>query len=114
VLIPLQCEYYALEGLGALLDTIRRVQGALNPGLAIEGILLTMFDVRTTLSRQVADDVRNHFPALVYETVIPRNVRLGEAPSFGKPAVLHDVQAAGSQRYLALAREVHERTWRTR
>lgn len=114
VLIPLQCEYYALEGLGALLDTIRRVQEALNPGLAIEGILLTMFDSRTTLSRQVAQDVREHFPALVYDTVIPRNVRLGEAPSFGKPAVLHDVQAAGSQQYLALAQEVHRRLWRTR
>jgi len=114
VLIPLQCEYYALEGLGALLDTVRRVQQALNPGLAIEGIVLTMFDGRTTLSRQVADDVRAHFPALVYETVVPRNVRLGEAPSFGKPAVLHDVQAVGSQRYLELAQEVHRRSWRTR
>ncbi len=114
VLIPLQCEYYALEGLGSLLDTVRRVQQALNRGLAIEGIVLTMFDGRTTLSRQVAEDVRAHFPALVYETVVPRNVRLGEAPSFGKPAVLHDVQAAGSQRYLELAQEVHRRSWRTR
>jgi chromosome partitioning protein len=114
VLIPLQCEYYALEGLGALLETVRRVQQVLNPGLALEGILLTMFDARTTLSHQVADDVRGHFPQLVYETVIPRNVRLGEAPSFGKPAVLHDVQAVGSQRYLALAQEVHRRSWRTR
>ncbi|MDI7269589.1 MAG: ParA family protein [Myxococcota bacterium] len=114
VLIPLQCEYYALEGLGALLDTVRRVQQSLNPGLGIEGILLTMFDVRTTLSRQVSDDVRAHFPDLVYETVIPRNVRLGESPSFGKPAVLLDVQAVGSQRYLALAREVHGRSWQNR
>jgi chromosome partitioning protein len=114
VLIPLQCEYYALEGLGALLETVRRVQQALNPGLAIEGILLTMFDARTSLSHQVADDVRAHFPQLVYETIVPRNVRLGEAPSFGKPAVLHDVQAVGSQRYLALAQEVHRRSWRTR
>lgn len=114
VLIPLQCEYYALEGLGALLDTVRRVQQAFNPGLTIEGIVLTMFDGRTTLSRQVAEDVRAHFPALVYETVVPRNVRLGEAPSFGKPAVLHDVQAVGSQRYLELAQEVHRRSWRTR
>ena len=113
VLVPLQCEYYALEGLGALLETIARVRQVLNPGLTIEGILLTMYDARTTLSRQVADDVRAHFPQLVYETIIPRNVRLGEAPSFGKPAVLHDVQAAGSQRYLALAQEVHRRSWRT-
>jgi chromosome partitioning protein len=112
VLVPLQCEYYALEGLGALLETVRRVQQVLNPGLSIEGILLTMYDARTTLSRQVADDVRAHFPQLVYETIIPRNVRLGEAPSFGKPAVLHDVEAVGSQRYLALAQEVHRRSWR--
>jgi chromosome partitioning protein len=114
VLVPLQCEYYALEGLGALLETVRRVQQVLNPGLTIEGILLTMFDARTTLSHQVAQDVREHFPQLVYETIIPRNVRLGEAPSFGKPAVLHDVEAVGSQRYLALAQEVHRRSWRTR
>ena len=113
VLVPLQCEYYALEGLGSLLDTIARVQRGLNPGLTIEGILLTMYDARTSLARQVAEDVRTHFPQLVYETVIPRNVRLGEAPSFGKPAVLHDVQAAGSQRYLALAQEVHRRSWPT-
>ncbi|MBI5491194.1 MAG: ParA family protein [Deltaproteobacteria bacterium] len=113
VLVPLQCEYYALEGLGSLLETIGRVQQALNPGLTIEGILLTMFDARTSLARQVADDVRAHFPQLVYDTIIPRNVRLGEAPSFGKPAVLHDVQAVGSQRYLALAQEVHRRSWRT-
>ena len=113
VLVPLQCEYYALEGLGSLLDTIARVQRGLNPGLTIEGILLTMYDARTSLARQVAEDVRSHFPQLVYETIIPRNVRLGEAPSFGKPAVLHDVQATGSQRYLALAQEVHRRSWRT-
>ncbi|MBI5500067.1 MAG: ParA family protein [Deltaproteobacteria bacterium] len=113
VLVPLQCEYYALEGLGSLLETIGRVQQVMNPGLAIEGILLTMYDARTSLARQVADDVRAHFPQLVYDTIIPRNVRLGEAPSFGKPAVLHDVQAAGSQRYLALAQEVHRRSWRT-
>jgi chromosome partitioning protein len=114
VLVPLQCEYYALEGLGAMLDTVRRIQHSLNPGLSVERILLTMYDARTVLSRQVSDEVRAHFPSLVYRTVIPRNIRLGESPSFGKPAVLYDVQAAGSQRYLELAQEVHQRSWQTR
>lgn len=106
VLIPLQCEYYALEGLTQLLHTIARVRRSLNPRLGLEGILLTMYDKRNNLSRQVAEDVRAHFDKLVYKTVIPRNVRLSEAPSHGKPAILYDIKSSGAQAYLHLAREV--------
>jgi chromosome partitioning protein len=106
VLIPMQCEYYALEGLTQLLHTVARVRRTLNPGLALEGILLTMFDGRNNLSRQVAEDVRGHFRHLVYKAVVPRNVRLSEAPSHGQPALLYDAKSSGAQSYLDLAREV--------
>ena len=105
-LVPIQCEYYALEGLTDLLDTIGRVRAAVNPALSVEGILLTMADDRTNLSRQVEAEVREHLDALVFETVIPRNVRLGEAPSFGKPIILYDLRSVGAQSYLSLMREV--------
>ena len=97
VLIPLQCEFYALEGLSRLVDTISRVRASLNPRLEIEGILFCMYDGRTNLTREVAAEVRNHFPDKVYETVIPRNVRLGEAPSFGKPVISYDIRSRGAQ-----------------
>ncbi len=106
VLVPLQCEYYALEGLTSLLETIKLVQRQLNPGLHLEGILLTMFDVRNNLAHQVADEIRKHFPDLLFHTVIARNVRLSESPSHGKPALLYDVNSTGAQNYLALAKEV--------
>ena len=106
VMIPIQCEFYALEGLSQLLNTVRLVQRALNPGLEIEGVLLTMFDRRLNLSRQVADDAREYFGSKVFNTVIPRNVRLAEAPSFGEPIVMYDVLSAGAQSYLSLAREL--------
>lgn len=104
VLVPLQCEYFALEGLSHLMATIDRIKAAFNPGLAVEGIVLTMFDGRNSLTHQVADEVRGHFR--VFETVIPRNVRLSEAPSHGKPALLYDAQSRGAQAYLGLAREL--------
>ena len=110
VLIPLHCEYFALEGLADLVGTMRRVRAALNPGLDIEGVLLTMFDERTNLGQQVATDVRGFFKEKVFRTVIPRNVRLGEAPSHGIPAILYDVKSRGAEAYLALAREVLERS----
>lgn len=106
VLVPLQCEYYALEGLSSLLGTIKLVRGALNPGIELEGILLTMFDPRNNLSHQVAREARNYFPGRVFKTTIPRNVRLSEAPSYGKPAILYDINSPGSQSYLALAQEM--------
>jgi len=106
VLIPLQTEYFALEGLSELLESVDRVRHSFNPGLEIEGILLTMFDERTNLARQVLADIRGHFGNLVYDTVIPRNVRLGEAPSFGKPVLAYDVKSKGAESYLALGREV--------
>ncbi len=106
VLIPIQCEFYALEGLSQLLNTVRLVQRALNPGLEIEGVLLTMFDRRLNLSRQVAAEAREYFQDRVYRTAIPRNVRLAEAPSFGQPIVQYDVLSQGAQSYLALAKEV--------
>ncbi len=106
VLIPIQCEYYALEGLGKLLSTLRLVQKHLNPGLQIEGVLLTMFDSRLNLSRQVAEETRAHFGDRVYKTVIARNVKLGEAPSFGKPIILYDIMSQGAQSYINLAGEV--------
>ncbi len=110
VLIPLHCEYFALEGLADLVGTMRRVRAALNPALDIEGVLLTMFDERTNLGQQVAADVRQFFKDKVFRTVIPRNVRLGEAPSHGLPAILYDVKSRGAEAYLALAREVLERS----
>lgn len=106
VLIPIQCEYFALEGISALMDTIDRIREGLNPGLAIEGILLTMYDERTTLARQVASDLREFFAGDVFKTVIPRNVRLAEAPSHGKPALHYDVRSRGAESYLQLAREL--------
>ncbi len=106
VLIPIQCEYYALEGLGQLLTTLRLVQRELNPELKVEGVLLTMFDKRLNLSRQVADEARSYFGNTVYKTIIHRNVRLSEAPSFGKPVILYDVGSNGSKNYLNLAKEV--------
>jgi len=106
VLVPLQCEFFALEGLTQLLRTIDLVKGSLNPKLEIQGVVLTMYDRRNSLSAQVADDVRAHFGETVYQTVIPRNVRVSEAPSFGKPALVYDLKCAGSQAYLKLAREV--------
>ena len=106
VLIPIQCEYYALEGLGQLLNTIRLVQKHLNEHLAIEGVLLTMYDARLNLSRQVAEDVRRYFEGRVFKTVINRNVRLSEAPSFGKPIILYDAVSAGSENYMSLAEEI--------
>ena len=109
VLIPLHCEYFALEGLADLVSTMRRVRAALNPSLDIEGVLLTMFDERTNLGQQVATDVRSFFKDKVFRTVIPRNVRLGEAPSHGLPVILYDLKSRGAEAYLALAREVMER-----
>jgi len=106
VLIPLQCEYYALEGLSQLLGTVKAVRRSLNPSLRIERILLTMYDKRNNLSQQVAADVRAHFKGSVFNTVIPRNVRLSEAPSHGVPILLYDIRSKGAQRYLALAREL--------
>ena len=110
VLIPLHCEYFALEGLADLVGTMRRVRAALNPALDIEGVLLTMCDERTNLGQQVAADVRQFFKEKVFRTVIPRNVRLGEAPSHGMPVMLYDVKSRGAEAYLALAREVLERS----
>ena len=114
VIIPLQCEYYALEGLAGLLETIELVRDQLNPELSLEGIALTMVDLRNNLSRQVADEVRKHFGEHVFQTVIPRNVRLSEAPSHGKPVLLYDIQSKGAMSYLKLADELLRRTERTR
>lgn len=106
VLIPLQCEYFALEGLSQLLNTVNLVQRNLNEQLAIDGVVLTMFDTRLNLSRQVAEDAREYFGDRVFEQVVPRNVRLAEAPSFGKPIALYDVASVGAQAYMAIAREL--------
>ena len=106
LLIPLQCEFYALEGLGQLLQTVKRVKRALNPDLAIAGILLTMFDRRTNLAHQVAAEANAFFKDLVFKTTVPRNIRLGEAPSFGKPIILYDAASAGAQSYVELAKEL--------
>lgn len=105
-LIPLQCEYYALEGLSQLLDTVKAVRRALNPKLGLDGILLTMHDKRNNLSQQVVEEVRGHFEGKVFNTVIPRNVRLSEAPSYGKPILLYDILSVGAQSYLGLAKEI--------
>jgi len=109
VLIPLQCEYYALEGLAHLMETIARVRRALNPSLAVDGILLTMVDLRNNLSRQVADEVERHFERELLATRIPRNVRLSEAPSHAKPILLYDIQSRGARAYLRLAEEILQR-----
>jgi chromosome partitioning protein len=109
VLVPLQCEYFALEGISQLVNTVERVRDLLNPGLEIEGIVLTMYDDRMNLSKQVAEEVRTHFTSKVYETIIPRNVRLGEAPSFGKPIILYDIRSRGSEAYVSLAKEFIQR-----
>jgi chromosome partitioning protein len=109
LLIPLQCEYYALEGLSQLLNTVHLVQQGVNPSLAIDGVLLTMFDARLNLSRQVAADAREYFGAKVFQSVIPRNVRLAEAPSFGKPIILYDLASVGAQAYMAVTKELLER-----
>jgi len=110
LLIPLQCEYYALEGLSQLLNTVHLVQQGVNPNLGIAGVLLTMYDARLNLSRQVAADAREYFGAKVFSTIVPRNVRLAEAPSFGKPIILYDVASVGAQAYMSVARELMERT----
>jgi chromosome partitioning protein len=106
LLIPLQCEYYALEGLSQLLNTVHLVQRSVNPDLAIDGVLLTMYDARLNLSRQVATEAREYFGSQVFETVVPRNVRLAEAPSFGKPIILYDVASVGAQAYMSVAKEL--------
>ena len=109
VLVPLQCEYYALEGLSQLLRTVMTIKKGLNPALKIAGILLTMYDARNNLSLQVEDEVRSHFKKAVFNTIIPRNIRLGEAPSHGMPILLYDIQSKGAQSYLELAKEVISR-----
>ena len=109
LLIPLQCEYYALEGISQLLSTVTLVQRGVNEALGIDGVLLTMYDARLNLSRQVAADAREYFGPKVFQTVIPRNVRLAEAPSFGKPIILYDIASVGAQAYMGVARELIER-----
>ncbi|WP_205503202.1 ParA family protein [Rufibacter psychrotolerans] len=109
VIIPVQCEYFALEGLGKLLNTIKIIQSRLNPDLEIEGLLLTMYDVRLRLSNQVVEEVKMHFQQMVFDTIIPRNVKLSESPSFGVPAILHDAESKGAISYLNLAREIVEK-----
>jgi chromosome partitioning protein len=111
VLVPIQCEYFALEGLSDLFDTLARVRKSLNPSLAVQGIVLTMFDERTNLSAQVRDDLENHFADKMLQTVIPRNIRLAEAPSFGKPIILYDIKSKGAESYIRLAKEIlsHEK-----
>jgi chromosome partitioning protein len=109
VLIPVQCEYFALEGLGQLLNTITIVQGNLNPALQIEGVLMTMFDGRLRLSNQIVEEVKKHFGSKVYQTVITRNVRLSEAPSYGKPVLLYEAVSSGARNYMELAREFLQR-----
>jgi len=106
ILIPLQCEFYALEGLGQLLQTVKRIKRSLNPDLYIAGILLTMFDKRTNLSYQVAEDAEKHFQDLIFKTIIPRNIRLSEAPSFGQPILLYDATSTGAESYFNLAKEI--------
>ena len=109
VLVPLQCEFFALEGLSQLLETVSQIRSTVNPQLDIQGIVLTMFDARNNLAQQVVNDVRTHLGEKVYHTLIPRNVRVSEAPSYGKPAILYDLKCAGSQAYLQLASEVIQR-----
>ena len=114
ILVPMQCEYYALEGLSDLLATVERVKARFNPRLTLEGILFCMYDPRQNLTHQVTEEVKKHFPDAVFSTVIPRNVRLSESPSFGKPILLYDIDSRGSQSYLALAQEVLARAATTR
>ena len=109
VLVPMQCEYFAIEGVAQLINTIERVRDMLNPALEIEGIALTMYDERMNLARQVAEEVRAHFGEKVYKTIIPRNVRLGEAPSYGKPIILYDIRSRGCEAYISLAKEFIQR-----
>jgi chromosome partitioning protein len=109
ILVPLQCEYFALEGISELMATVERIQKSLNPRLAIAGILLTMYDDRTNLSKDVAEEIRSHFAGKVYETVVPRNIRLAEAPSHGLPIFQYDIKSRGAEAYLALARELLRR-----
>ncbi|MGH2872349.1 MAG: ParA family protein [Solirubrobacteraceae bacterium] len=109
VLVPVQAEYYALEGLAGLLDTLKLLQREMNPRLAISGMIVTMYDARTRLAQDVQREIRTHFPDLVFDTVIPRNVRIGEAPSFGKPVIHHDPHSAGASAYFELAKEVASR-----
>jgi chromosome partitioning protein len=106
LLIALQCEYFALEGVSELMATLQRIQRGLNPSLKIEGVLLTMVDERTNLAQQVMGEIRNHFGSQVFKTTVPRSIRLGEAPSFGKPIILYDIRSSGAEAYLALAKEV--------
>ena len=106
ILVPIQCEYLALEGISALLDTLDRIRASFNPSLQLEGIVLTMFDDRTNLAKQVAEELRSHFPDKVFETVIPRNIRLAEAPSHGKPILLYDIRSRGAEAYIQLAKEL--------
>lgn len=113
VIIPVQCEYFALEGLGKLLNTINIIQRGLNPNLEIEGFLLTMYDSRLRLSNQVVEEVRKHFQQMVFDTIIQRNIKLSEAPSFGKPAVLYDAESRGAVSYLNLAREILQKNEET-
>lgn len=109
IIIPVQCEYFALEGLGKLLNTIKIIQQRLNTTLEVEGILLTMYDLRIRLSNQVVDEVKQHFPNMVFDTIIPRNIKLSEAPSFGLPVIAHDAESKGAISYLNLAKEIVER-----
>lgn len=109
LLVPVQCEYLALEGLSEVMATLQRVSSTLNPSLALEGVVLTMFDDRTNLARQVQDEIRQHLGTKVFRTVIPRNVRLGEAPSFGKSILTYDIRSKGAEAYMSLAREIIER-----
>lgn len=114
VLVPVQCEYFALEGLGKLLNTIKIIQTRLNPELAIEGILLTMYDIRLRLSNQVVEEVKTHFQSMVFDTIIQRNTKLGEAPSFGETIIMHDATSKGAINYLNLAREILQKNNMTR
>ena len=114
IIVPVQCEYFALEGLGKLFNTIKLVQSSLNPNLEIEGILLTMYDVRLRLSNMVVEDVKTHFQDLVFETIIQRNVRLAEAPSFGQSIIMHDAESKGATNYLNLAREILQKNGMTK
>lgn len=114
VIVPVQCEYFALEGLGKLLNTIKIVQSRLNPELAIEGILLTMYDIRLRLSNQVVEEVKTHFQSMVFDTIVQRNTKLGEAPSFGETIIMHDATSKGAINYLNLAREILQKNNMTR
>ena len=114
VMIPVQCEYFALEGLGKLLNTIKIIQGRLNTSLEIEGFVLTMYDSRLRLSNQVVEEVRRHFQQMVFDTIIQRNIKISEAPSFGKPVIMYDAESKGSMNYLNLAREVLQKNGDTR